>query len=116
VAKGKLAKMIAADSDTRKKTILAHIDATEKEARDLADQVVQMSLDNHKFPARGLLADKTNPAQAKWMASVDEMVALNEKLTAAAVTSAEDAYGTTRNTVLGISIVALVFASFIGYS
>ena len=65
VAKGKLAKMIAADADTRKKTILGHIDGTEKEARDLADQVVQMALDNHKFPARGLLGDKANPAQAK---------------------------------------------------
>jgi methyl-accepting chemotaxis protein len=113
-AKGKLAKMIAAENDARKKTILGHIDATEKEARDLAGQVVQMALDSHKFPARGLLGDKANPAQAKWMAAVDEMVALNEKLTATAVSNAEDAYGTTRNTVLGISIVALVFASFIG--
>ena len=108
--KAKLAKTIAAENDTRKKTILAHIDATEKDARDLSGQVVQMALDSHKFPARGLLGDKANPAQAKWMAAVDEMVALNEKLTAAAVASAEDAYGNTRNIVLGISIVALVFA------
>jgi len=113
-AKAKLAKMIAAENDTRKKTILGHIDATEKEARDLSDQVVQMALSSHKFPARGLLGDKANPAQAKWMAAVDEMVALNEKLTASAVANAEDAYGNTRNIVLGISIVALVFASFIG--
>ena len=41
VAKGKLTKMIAAENDARKKTILSHIDGTEKEARDLADQVVQ---------------------------------------------------------------------------
>ena len=116
VAKGKLTKMIAAENDARKKTILGHIDGTEKEARDLADQVVQMALDNHKFPARGLLGDKANPAQAKWMAAVDEMVALNEKLTSAAVANAEDAYGNTRNIVLAISIVALVFASFIGYA
>jgi methyl-accepting chemotaxis protein len=114
VAKGKLTKMIAQANDARKKTILGHIDGTEKEARDLADQVVQMALDNHKFPARGLLGDKANPAQAKWMAAIDEMVALNEKLTAAAVANAEGAYGNTRNIVLGISIVALVFASFIG--
>ena len=116
VAKAKLMKMIAAESDARKKTILGHIDSTEKEARDLADQVVQMALDNHKFPARGLLGDKANPAQAKWMAAVDEMVALNEKLTAAAVTNAEDAYGNTRDIVLGISIIALLVASAIGYA
>ena len=114
VAKGKLAKMIASEADARKKTILTHIDATEKEARDLADQVVQMALAGHKFPARGLLGEKANPAQAKWMASVDEMVDLNEKLTAAAVANAEGAYATTRNTVLGITIVALVFASAVG--
>ena len=116
VAKAKLMKMIAAESDARKKTILGHIDGAEKEARDLADQVVQMALDNHKFPARGLLGDKANPAQAKWMAAVDEMVALNEKLTAAAVANAEDAYGNTRGIVLGISIVALLVASAIGYA
>ena len=116
VAKGKLAKMIAAESDARKKTILGHIDGTEKEARDLSDQVVQMALDNHKFPARGLLGDKANPAQAKWMAAVDEMVALNEKLTASAVLNAEDAYGNTRNIVLGLSIVALLVAAAVGYA
>ena len=114
--KAKLAKTIAAENDTRKKTILAHIDATEKDARDLSGQVVQMALDSHKFPARGLLGDKANPAQAKWMAAVDEMVALNEKLTAQAVADAEDAYGNTRDIVLGISIVALLFASAIGYA
>ena len=116
VAKGKLAKMIASESDARKKTILGHIDSTEKEARDLADQVVRMALDNQKFPALAMLGDKGNPAQAKWMAAVDEMVALNEKLTAAAVSNAEDAYGNTRNIVLGISIVALLVASAIGYA
>ena len=116
VAKAKLMKMIATESDARKKTILGHIDGTEKEARDLADQVVQMALDNHKFPARGLLGDKANPAQAKWMAAVDEMVALNEKLTTAAVANAEDTYGNTRSIVLGISIVALLVASAIGYA
>ena len=115
-AKAKLTKMIAVENDARKKTILGHIDGTEKEARDLADQVVQMALDNHKFPARGLLGDKANPAQAKWMAAVDEMVSLNEKLTSAAVASAEDAYGNTRNIVLGITVVALVFASAVGYA
>ena len=116
VAKAKLTKMIGVENDARKKTILGHIDGTEKEARDLADQVVQMALDNHKFPARGLLGDKANPAQAKWMAAVDEMVSLNEKLTSAAVASAEDAYGNTRNIVLGITVVALVFASAVGYA
>ena len=115
-AKAKLAKMIAGETDARKKTILAHIDGTEKEARDLAEQVVQMALENHKFPARGLLGEKANPAQAKWMAAVDEMVALNEKLTTAAVAGAEDAYVNTRNMVLGISIVAIVFASAVGYA
>jgi methyl-accepting chemotaxis protein len=113
-AKARLAKLIGSEGDARKKTILGHIDAAEKEARDLSAQVVQMALDNHKFPARGLLGDKANPAQARWMAAVDEMVALNEKLTAAAVSGAEAAYGTTRNIVLGISVVALVFASWIG--
>ncbi|HEX7688791.1 MAG TPA: methyl-accepting chemotaxis protein [Burkholderiaceae bacterium] len=113
-AKARLATLIGNDGDARKKTILGHIDAAEKEARDLSGQVVQMALDNHKFPARGLLGDKANPAQAKWMAAVDEMVALNEKLTAAAVSGAEGAYETTRNIVLGISVVALVFASWIG--
>ena len=39
-AKAKLTKMIAVENDARKKTILGHIDGTEKEARDLADQVV----------------------------------------------------------------------------
>jgi methyl-accepting chemotaxis protein len=116
VAKAKLMKMIAAENDARKKPIVAHIDGAEKEARDLADQVVQMALDNHKFPARGLLGDKANPAQAKWMAAVDEMIALNEKLTVAAVANAEDAYANTRDIVLGISIVALLVASAVGYA
>jgi len=116
VSKGKLSKMIAQESDPRKKTILAHIDATEKEARSLADQVVVMALDNHKFPARGLLGEQANPAQAKWMAAVDEMVTLNEKLTTAAVTDAEAAYSNTRAIVLGISALALVIASAIGFS
>jgi methyl-accepting chemotaxis protein len=114
VAKAKLTKMIAQESDARKKTILSRVDGAEKEARDLADQVVQMALDNHKFPARGLLGEKANPAQTKWMATVDEMVALNEKLTAAAVINAEAAYANTRDIVLGISIVALIVASAIG--
>ena len=116
VAKAKLAKMIGQANDVRKKGILGRIDATEKEARDLSDQVVQMALESHKFPARGLLGDKANPAQAKWMAAVDEMVALNEKLSAAAVASAESAYANTRNLVLGIAIVALVFAAVVGLS
>jgi methyl-accepting chemotaxis protein len=115
-AKGKLAKMIAQESDARKKAILGRIEGNEKEARDLADQVVQMALDNHKFPARGLLGDKANPAQAKWMSSVDEMIGLNEKLTTAAVADAESAYGNTRNIVLILSIIALVTASAIGYA
>src|SRR3954466_14395294 len=41
VAKGNLGKMIAAENDPRKMAILGHIDGTEKEALDLADQVVQ---------------------------------------------------------------------------
>jgi methyl-accepting chemotaxis protein len=115
-AKAKLAKMITQESDARKKAILGRIEGNEKEARDLADQVVQMALDNHKFPARGLLGDKANPAQAKWMSSVDEMIGLNEKLTTAAVADAESAYGNTRDIVLILSIVALVTASAIGYA
>ena len=115
-AKGKLLKMIALETDARKKTILGHIDGTEKEARELSDQVVQMALENHKFPARGLLGEKANPAQARWMAAVDVMVALNEKLTAQAVANAEQAYGNTRDIVLGIAIVALLLASAIGYA
>jgi methyl-accepting chemotaxis protein len=113
-AKGKLAKLIAADNDSRKKSILGRIDATEKDARGLADEVVTMALDNRKFPARGLLGEKANPAQAKWTAAVDEMVALNEKLTKDALASAESAYATTRNLVLLLSIVAFVFAALIG--
>ncbi len=115
MAKSRLRSMIAQEGDARKKSIMGHIDDTERDASDLADQVVQMALDNHKFPARGLLGEKANPAQAKWVAAVDEMVALNEKVTAAAVANAEDAYATTRNIVLGISIVALLVASGIGY-
>ncbi len=116
VSKAKLSKMINQEHDARKTAILAHIDATEKEARQLADQVVSMALENHKFPARGLLAEKANPAQARWMAAVDEMVALNEKQTAAAVADAEAAYANTRNIVLGISTFALLVASAIGYA
>jgi methyl-accepting chemotaxis protein len=113
-AKARLSTKIAKEGDARKKTIIGHIDATEKAARDLADQVVQMALDNHKFPARGLLGEQANPAYAKWMASIDEMVALNEKLSTAAVANAEDAYANTRNLVLAISIIAFIVASGIG--
>jgi methyl-accepting chemotaxis protein len=115
-AKAKLAKMIGQEHDARKTAILARIDAAEKEARDLSGQVVQMALDNHKFPARGLLGEKANPAQAKWMAAVDEMVALNAKLTDAAVANAEVAYANTRNLVLALAIAAFVVASFVGVS
>jgi len=115
VAKSRLRSMIAQEGDARKKSIMGHIDAPEGDARALADQVVQMALDNHKFPARGLLGEKANPAQAKWVAAVDEMVALNERVTAAAVANAEGAYATTRNIVLGISTVALLVASGTGY-
>jgi len=116
VAKTKLAKMIAQEADARKKAILGRIDATEKEARDLADQVVVMALDNHKFPARGLLADKANPAQAKWTAAVDEMVALNEKLSAEALADAEKSYSNTLAIVLTISVVAFLVSAAIGLS
>jgi methyl-accepting chemotaxis protein len=113
-AKARLAKMIAGEHDTRKTAILGRIDAAEKDARDLSGQVVQMALDNHKFPARGLLGEKANPAQAKWMAAVDEMVALNGKLTEAAVANAESAYANTRNLVLLLAIAAFVLASTVG--
>jgi methyl-accepting chemotaxis protein len=113
-AKAKLAQLIAKDNDARKKAILGRIEASEKEARDLADQVVTMALDNHKFPARGLLGEKANPAQAKWMATVDEMVSLNEKLTKEALANAESAYATTRNLVLLLAIAAVVVAATIG--
>ena len=114
VAKARLAKLIAQDGDARKKSILGRIDSTEVQARGLEGQVVQMSLDNHKFPARGLLGEQANPAQSRWMSAVDEMVALNETLTAKAVAGEEQAYATTRSVVLGISVVALVFTSWIG--
>jgi len=115
-AKGKLARLIATENDARKNAVLANIDATEKDARDLAGQVVQMALDNHKFPARGLLGDKANPAQAKWMAAVDEMVALNEKMMTGAVARAEDAYAATRSLVLAIAVAAFALASAIGFA
>ena len=113
-AKARLARLIAQDGDSRKKSILGRIDSTEAQARQLEGQVVQMSLENHKFPARGLLGEQANPAQARWMAAVDEMVALNETLTTKAVASEEQAYATTRNVVLGISVIALAFTSWIG--
>jgi methyl-accepting chemotaxis protein len=115
-AKAKLVKMTADDENRdKKKPILARIDATEKEARALADQVVGMAVDNSKFPARMLLVEKANPAQEKWMGSIDELVAMNEKLSQAALTDSDDSYASTRNIVLLLSAAALLVAAAVGY-
>ena len=116
-SKAKLVKMTQEEQDTlaKKKPVLARIDTNEKEARGLADQVVSMALDNRKFPARMLLVEKANPAQEKWMASIDELVAVNDKLSQAALAESDDNYAMTRNIVIALSIVALLVAAGVGY-
>ncbi len=117
-AKGKLVAMTRqdADSQAKKKQILAGIDATEKDARSLSDQVAKLAMDNRKFPARMMLVEKANPAQEKWIAAIDQIVAVNEKLSSAALAEADGAYDTTRNIVLALSIAALLVAAGVGYA
>jgi methyl-accepting chemotaxis protein len=116
-AKAKLVKMAMEDGANvaKSKPLIARIDATEKEARSQADQVVAMAIDNRKFPARMLLVDKANPAQEQWMASIDELMRLNDKLSQAAMAESDDAYALTRNIVLALSAVALLVAAAVGY-
>ena len=117
-ARGNLLKMTARESageQAQKKPVLAKIDATQKAASAVSDQVVSMALDNRKFPARMLLVDKGNPAQEAWMNAIGDLARLNDKISQAAIAESDGTYGATRSIILLLSVVALAAAAGIGF-
>ena len=90
------------------KAIQARIDALRQEARPLADQVLQLALQHKDQEAVALLLQKSAPATQRWQDAMDEDVHLQRRQNDEDAAAAEKAYGTARNLMLTMSVVALV--------
>ncbi len=114
----KLSKMAAEEGNVsaEKKTLLAKLKEAETAAAALPAKAQELGLANNAEAATITLIKKLRPVQKKWLDTLDELVALEDKLNTQTAEEASSAFkaATSMMTILGVLAVAAgVFAAFV---
>jgi len=104
----KLSDIFTASGTPEEKKLLAQIKEYESATMPAIDKASQLYLANNAMDATRVMIKEVRPPQRKWMASLDELAQLEDKVNAKVKTDAESAYSTARNFMLGLGIVAVL--------
>ena len=115
-AEARLAGMFdsLADTSPEEKALLARIRASSQAAMPIIERAAKAGLSGDVANARKVLLEELRPAQRNWIANLNELAALEEKLSVHAMEEATVAYRDARNLMLGITALALLIAAAAG--
>jgi methyl-accepting chemotaxis protein len=111
-----LASMMAADESTTEaeKTKLATATSLMKDVEPLREQIAMLAVSGKKDEAARLLLDEYQPKSVLLRDALAELVALQTKLNEDDVVAADEAVASGRTLMLGLGVVALLFAAVAG--
>ncbi len=107
--RNKLEKMFSdlPGTSSEEKALLGKINDAEKETTPLVDQAIQLGLANKAANADSLLRQQAEPAQRKWLGSLDALADLEYKLSGQAAKVANQAYASARTLMISGGILAI---------
>ncbi|WP_460826682.1 methyl-accepting chemotaxis protein, partial [Massilia terrae] len=112
----KLDAKFAAESSQQEKTLLAAVKEAEGVAMPAIGKASELYLANKAEDATRVMIKEIRPAQKKWMDSLEQLAALEQKLNAQAQTDAETAFSNARNfmlVMLGLAVAMGVAAAWV---
>ncbi len=113
-AEKKLADKFATEGSQEEKALLAKIQEHEAAALPAIAKASELWLSNKAEDATRVMIKEIRPIQKRWMESLDQLGALEDKVNTQSMKDAESAYSTARNTMLilgGVAIILGVFAA-----
>ena len=116
-AESRLAAMFSSVADTspEEKAGLARIRESGQAALPIIERAAKAGMANETENATKILIGELRPVQRKWVESLNELAALEEKRNAQAVAEAIKGYVQARNMMLAISALAMLIAALAGY-
>jgi methyl-accepting chemotaxis protein len=116
-AESRLAGMFSSAPDTtpEEKAVLARIREFSQAAMPLIESAAKAGIAGSTETATNILIGELRSVQRKWTDSLNELVALEEKLAAKSVEDATSSYAQARNLMLAIGALALLIAVAAGY-
>ncbi|MDO8299980.1 MCP four helix bundle domain-containing protein, partial [Lacisediminimonas sp.] len=115
-AQKKLSDKFAGESSTtpQEKALLAQAKESEAAAMPAIAKASELWMSGKAEDATKVLIREIRPNQKKWMAALEQLAALEDKLTKQAASEAEAAYSTARNTMLILGGVAVFLGLLAG--
>ncbi len=101
--------------DAKGKEILARIIANQDAAREFNNQLVELAMANKEAEATGVMNNKSEPAMAKLLASIDELVQHQIELTKKRYAESMAAYASARLWTLIVSALAALLTGWIAF-
>jgi methyl-accepting chemotaxis protein len=116
-AEDKLNKMFStlAGTTAEEKAMMPKIKAAETAVLPLIAKAAELGLANKPEEVTRLLMKEIRPLQTKWIESLNDLIALEEKLNAQAADDAENAYANARTLMLGLAALAVASGVLIAW-
>ena len=107
-----LVEIFATDAGTsqREKDLMEAIHQASSVARPITDHIVELGLANKNEEATQVLQSQMIPAQNKRRDLIAELVEFENQMATQATTQAQDAYRASQKTMIGLGLLAVVFA------
>ena len=106
----KLSNQFATESSPEEKALLAQVKDSEGVAMPAIAKASELWLANKAEDATKVMIKEIRPAQKKWMAALDQLAALEDKLNAQVQTDAAAGYANARNFMIGMGVLALLIS------
>jgi len=106
-AEKKLSDKFAAEGSAQEKSLLAQVKEHEGAAMPAIAKASALWLANKAEDATKVMIKEIRPVQKKWMAALDELASLEDKLNNQVQSDAEKAFSTARSTMLILGLVAV---------
>ena len=104
-----------AETMPEEKVLFARVGESKQAALTIIDRATKAAMAGETQVATDILIKELRPVQRKWVESLNELAALEEKLNAESTTEAARAYTQARNTMLAFSVLALLIAAVAGF-
>ncbi|MBV8657131.1 MAG: MCP four helix bundle domain-containing protein [Burkholderiales bacterium] len=106
----KLSAQFATESSPEEKALLAQVKDSEGVAMPAIAKASEMWLANKAEDATKVMIKEIKPAQKKWMAALDQLAALEDKLNAQVQTDAAAGYASARNFMIIMGVLAVLIS------
>ena len=114
-AQKKLSAQFAIEALPEEKTLLATIKEQEGVAMPAIARASALWLDNKAEEATKILIKEIRPAQKKWMAALDQLATLEDKLNAQVQTDAATGFSSARNFMIVLGLLAVAISVVAAY-